>query len=435
MSDPAREAPGSNVFYVGLPAAEPAFSPDLRGALSRIAEQVGAGRSLDEVMEVVWQETADILPRDRIGLSFIEADGARVVVRWFKADYKSVELGNGYAAGLAGSSLLELLRGGGKARVIRDLAEHLARRPESDSTMRLVREGVRSNLTLPLVVQDRPVGFLFFSSRKADAFTEGHAGILMAVLGRISQAVEKAWTIKRLADSRDSYLSTLGFISHEMKSPLTSLISRGETYAKGYLGQTEPKAVEVIRRMIDQAKYLAGMVDNYMDFMRLETGDMRLDPKNAVRFGEDVLKFAASAVLPQAERYGATIVLDLPPEAVAVRGDPDLLRIVMVNLLDNAVKYGSEHGEIRAAARVSNGRLVVTVRNAGVGFTREQGEKLFKRFVRLKQKGTEDRRGSGLGLYLCWYIVQLHGGSLAADSEPGQWAQFTLTLPGASSGV
>ena len=107
----------------------------------------------------------------------------------------------------------------------------------------------------------------------------------------------------------------------------------------------------------------------------------------------------------------------------------------MVNLLDNAVKYGSEHGEIRAAARVSNGRLVVTVRNAGVGFTREQGEKLFKRFVRLKQKGTEDRRGSGLGLYLCWYIVQLHGGSLAADSEPGQWAQFTLTLPGASSGA
>ena len=432
MSAPAAGT-APNVLYVDLPTREPAFSPALGGALGRIAERVGAGLSLDEVLEVVWRETAEMLPRDRIGFSFIDEDGARVVARWFKADYEAVALGNGYEAGLAGSSLADLL-GGGKARVIRDLAAYLAQRPESDSTARLVREGVRSSLTLPLVVSERPVGFLFFSSRKTDAFTPGHAAILAAVLGRISQAVEKALIIKRLSDSRDSYLSTLGFISHEIKNPLASIIGRGETYARGYLGQADPKAVEVIQRMTDLAKYLADMVDNYMDFTRLETGDMRLETKDAVRFGEDVLKFAASAVQPQAERRGAAIVVDVPPEGIAVRGDPDLLRIVMVNLLDNAVKYGYDGGQVRAAAKVENGRLMVTVRNAGVGFTQEQAGRLFKRFVRLRQKGTEDRRGSGLGLYLCWYIAQLHGGRLSADSEPGQWAQFTLTLPGASAG-
>lgn len=110
-------------------------------------------------------------------------------------------------------------------------------------------------------------------------------------------------------------------------------------------------------------------------------------------------------------------------------GDMDLLRIVAVNLIDNGVKYGFDNITVQVNVAVEDGDVVMSVKNPGVGFTKEQARKLFQRFSRLKQKGTEDRRGTGLGLYLTWWIVQKHGGRISADSEPGKWAQFTVRLP------
>jgi signal transduction histidine kinase len=118
----------------------------------------------------------------------------------------------------------------------------------------------------------------------------------------------------------------------------------------------------------------------------------------------------------------------LPP-IFSLTGDLYLLRIVVVNLLDNAIKYGDENIEVQVKLAEEGGKLVFSVRNKGVGFDKEQAKKLFRRFSRLKQKGTEDRRGTGLGLYLTWWIVQKHGGRIEADSEPGQWAEFRVYLP------
>ncbi|HLP57431.1 MAG TPA: ATP-binding protein, partial [Candidatus Deferrimicrobium sp.] len=99
------------------------------------------------------------------------------------------------------------------------------------------------------------------------------------------------------------------------------------------------------------------------------------------------------------------------------------------NLLDNAIKYGDENIEVKVKFNEENGELFFLVHNKGVGFDKEQAKKLFRRFSRLKQKGTEDRRGTGLGLYLTWWIIQKHGGRIEADSEPGRWAEFKVYLP------
>ncbi|MEK7745531.1 MAG: ATP-binding protein, partial [Elusimicrobiota bacterium] len=135
-----------------------------------------------------------------------------------------------------------------------------------------------------------------------------------------------------------------------------------------------------------------------------------------------------------ASRRGRHIAVDIPSEEMRVRGGVDLLRIALRNLLHNAVKYGFEGTEIRVRARVSAGWLEVSVRNAGVGSRPEEKGKLFRKFSRLRQAGTEKTRGSGLGLYLSWLIAQRHGGSLSAESESGKWAEFTLRLPDASLG-
>ncbi len=402
--------------------------PAIRQTLERLANSVGARRSLPEVMEVVWEETSGLFPRDRISIAFVEDDGEMVISRFCRADYTPLFIDEDFHAGLSGSSLQPILTAG-QARIISDLDAYLAANPDSVSTRLLCREKVASSMTLPLRVEGRQIGFCFISSKAKDAYSARHAGMMLLVLERISQAVEKSWIIRKLENARQQYMEMLGFVSHEMKSPLASLIARGESYTGGYLGAVDPLAKTTITRMMEIAGYLTGMIGNYLDLSRLESGQMRYAPRPGVCFKTEVLQFAIDTVSIRAEQRGSTITLDSPNEEITLTGDTDLLRIVMINLLDNAVKYGDQNIEVKVSLESKPEGLIIKVRNQGVGFTREQARGLFKRFSRLRQKGTEDRKGSGLGLYLTWWIIQQHQGRITADSDPGEWAEFTVQLP------
>jgi signal transduction histidine kinase len=421
-----------NVIYISLENKGSSFDDEVKGILDLLRGQIGIGQTLDEVMQVVWSTTRPVLPHDRIGLSFIENDGERVTSRYFKAEYDpaAVRLGKDYSAGLANSSLKGILDKGA-ARIIGNFSAYLEENPNSISTKLLLAEGIASNLTLPLKVDKRDVGFLFFSSRKAGVFTEVHAQILFAVSDIISQNIEKIWRIHQLEQSQRDYLTLLGFVSHEMKSPLSSMMAVGSTYLKGYTGPVDPLADKTVKKMMRISGYLVNMVNNYLDLSRLESGEMKFNPVPGVKFREEVLDFAMDTVSARAEERGSRISVEGPTE-ISLTGDLDLLRIVAVNLLDNAIKYGDENIEVLVNLAEEGGNLVFSVRNKGVGFDKEQAKKLFHRFSRLKQKGTEDRRGTGLGLYLTWWIVQKHGGRIEADSEPGQWAEFRVYLPSAT---
>jgi signal transduction histidine kinase len=419
-----------NVSYISLESSGRSFDSEVTGMLDRLRGQIGIGQTLDEIMEVVWSTTRPVLPHDRIGLSFIETDGERVTSRYFKADYDlaAVRLGKDYSAGLANSTLKGILDKGA-ARIIGNLSAYLEENPNSLATTLLLEEGIASNLTLPLKVDKRDVGFLFFSSRKPGVFSEVHAQVLLAVSDIISQNIEKIWRIHQLEQSRRDYLTLLGFVSHEMKSPLSSMMAVGSTYLKGYQGPVDPLADKTVKKMMRISGYMVNMVNNYLDLSRLESGEMRFNPVPGVKFREEVVDFAMDTVSARAEERGSRILVEGPEKDILLTGDLDLLRIVAVNLLDNAIKYGDENIEVQVKLAEEGGKLVFSVRNKGVGFDKEQAKKLFRRFSRLKQKGTEDRRGTGLGLYLTWWIIQKHGGRIEADSEPGQWAEFRVYLP------
>ncbi|MCX6579026.1 MAG: GAF domain-containing sensor histidine kinase [Candidatus Aminicenantes bacterium] len=424
-----------NVTYISLESSGRSFDSEVTCMLDRLRGQIGIGQTLDEVMEVVWNTTRPVLPHDRIGLSFIENDGERVTSHYFKADYDlaTVRLGKDYSAGLANSTLKGILDKGA-ARIIGSLPAYLEENPNSVSTKLLLAEGIASNLTLPLKVDKRDVGFLFFSSRNAGVFTEVHAQVLLAVSDIISQNIEKIWRIHQLEQSRRDYLTLLGFVSHEMKSPLSSMMAVGSTYLKGYQGPVDPLADKTVKKMMRISGYMVNMVNNYLDLSRLESGEMRFNPVPGVKFREEVLDFAMDTVSARAEERGSRILVEGPEKDILLTGDLDLLRIVAVNLLDNAIKYGDENIEVQVKLAEEGGKLVFAVRNKGVGFDKEQAKKLFRRFSRLKQKGTEDRRGTGLGLYLTWWIIQKHGGRIEADSVPDQWAEFRIYLPAPQRG-
>lgn len=159
--------------------------------LGRLTETLNSAVRLEDVLEHVYSSFRSLLPYDRIGFALVEGQPARVRAVWARGETAPSAIASGYEAPLAGSSLQRVLTTR-EPRVLADLEAYLEQHPESDSTRRIVEEGMRSSLTFPLVALGRPVGFLFFSSRRVRAYTDDHVRLLRQVAGEVSLILEKS---------------------------------------------------------------------------------------------------------------------------------------------------------------------------------------------------------------------------------------------------
>jgi serine phosphatase RsbU (regulator of sigma subunit) len=165
--------------------------------LLRVTENINRGLGLEEVLEFLYQELRSIIPFNRIGCALID-EHERVIARWARSDHP-LYLGKGFRAPLAGSTLAEIVRTG-RSRIINDLETYLRQKPQSVATELIVREGMRSSLTCPLVVQGRAVGFLFFSSDQPSAYSGAHVEFFQQIAGQLSLIVEKGRLYSDLAE-------------------------------------------------------------------------------------------------------------------------------------------------------------------------------------------------------------------------------------------
>jgi len=336
-------------------------------------------------------------------------------------------LGPGYAEDLRGSSLAAVERTG-RLRLIHDLEDYLRMKPGSASTALLVREGVRSSMTCPLVVEGRNVGFLFRSSRKPHSYGEHQVAIHQAVAERLSQAVEKAYRLEELEAANKAYTEMLGFVSHELTAPLASMLMDADVITEGYLGELTEGQREKIRGMTRKAEYLLSLTREYLDLARVEGGQLDMNVR-AVDFVADVLAPAIEITRSQFDDAGMGLDAQTPDGAAQVDCDPALMQIVMVNLLGNAAKYGRRNGMSRVTLERQDLLFRGEVWNEGPGFQEEDRSRLFRKFSRLQSPDLRAKKGTGVGLYTCWRILQLHGGKIRAESAPGEWARFTFEIP------
>ena len=420
-------SPLTTVRYVD--SVSSALSDDEQAVLSSVNQKVAAGQTLDEIMDFLFDSTRSLFFCDRLGLALIEEDG-RLVTHWVRTDYPRVLLEKRYAEDLAGSTL-EAVLARGQARIIGDLSAYLASKPSSRSTKILVEEGVRSSLTVPLRVEGRPVGVLFRSSRQVDAYDDRQVALQQAVSERLSQAVEKVWLIEQARAATMAYTETLAFVSHELKGPLASLIMDGTVLLDGYAGSLDDVARRKVDAMVRKARGLHGLVQDYLHLARAETGlQPNLSP--AVDLATEVIEPALEAAATEIDAKGMRLERRISL-GLRVDADKDLLRVVVLNLVSNAVKYGEAGGRIRVTTCREGDSVTMAVWNEGPGFAPEQRSRLFRRFSRLSDPALLSRPGTGVGLYTSWRIVRMHGGRMNATSEHGTWAEFRFTLPVASS--
>src|SRR5262245_36218067 len=193
-----------------IPSEQPAASTPAGIAeiqfIQEITRKINLGSSLEETFDLIYDRLNRFVPYNRIAVALTDETKERLYIIAAKSDGKVV-LGRGYSGVIAGSSLEPLIREG-RTRVINDLQDYLEKKPSSESTRLIVREGMKSSLTLPLLIDGKPVGVMFFSSRSAGAYRPEHEEFLQNIVGHMSIAVERSRLVDGLRD-RTEFLENI----------------------------------------------------------------------------------------------------------------------------------------------------------------------------------------------------------------------------------
>jgi two-component system sensor histidine kinase/response regulator len=232
----------------------------------------------------------------------------------------------------------------------------------------------------------------------------------------------------RTANGTAKMLDLMAVVSHELKSPLATVQTTAKTLHRGYFGELGPEQMKIVETILRNCAYLEDVIRCYIDLSKMELDGLAAF-RREIRLGTDVVREVLEDPGAKDDLQGMTVVTETADDPV-VQGDPELLKIVVRNLINNAIKYGKPGTPVKVRLEAREGEAVLSVLNEGVGISPEDIEKrLFKRFERLRQKGTEGVKGSGLGLYICKTIVEKHKGRIWAESEPGTWTRLSVALP------
>ena len=230
-----------------------------------------------------------------------------------------------------------------------------------------------------------------------------------------------------LRTTNRNYMEMLGFVSHELKNPLSSAMMSLHTVKDGYLGDLTEAQEDSLASVAQSLEYFEDMVKNYLDLSRLEKGELETHAQD-VTVCRQVIEPVLEGLEQSLKEKGMHVVNKVPEDLV-VYADGHLLRIVYDNLLSNAIKYGEESGTIELGVSTDEDEVTLSVFNEGQGIPAGKMPQLFKKFSRLDSPEHSKEKGTGLGLYICREIVEEHGGEIWADSEEGEWVRFSFTLP------
>ncbi|HEV7215379.1 MAG TPA: PAS domain S-box protein [Chloroflexota bacterium] len=225
----------------------------------------------------------------------------------------------------------------------------------------------------------------------------------------------------------------VSLVSHEMRTPLTSIKGYAYLLLSGDTGELASEQRTFAQVIIDNADRLSAMIDAFLDLSRIESGRMEL-----VRAPVDLAALIASVITsirPQVEAKRQRLVTEIAGDLPPLSGDAGRLAQIMTNLVSNAQKYTPPGGTITVAARQEGESLHLSVADTGIGISPEERAQLFTRFYRASNRETQAVGGTGLGLAITKSLVELHGGSISVRSEPGAGATFTVVLPAVSDTV
>lgn len=247
---------------------------------------------------------------------------------------------------------------------------------------------------------------------------------LVGIVGFLLLVKEKQdYKIKKLLNDRNQFFS---IISHDLRGPLGSSVSLSEILLENIDQYSREEIKEISEMLHDSNKNIYKLLENLLDWSRVQTGMITFHPKNVL------LNSLIEENIELSKNVAITKNISIQFEAaylVEAAADQNMISTILRNLLSNAIKFTDKNGEIKVKLLKTNQKVEISISDNGIGVPDAIKERLFKINGKVQQKGTENELGSGLGLLLCKEFVNIHQGEIWVESELGKGSVFKFTLP------
>ena len=236
----------------------------------------------------------------------------------------------------------------------------------------------------------------------------------------LKQANEKLLQADRL---KDEFLANT---SHELRTPLNGIIGIAESLAEGVAGKPTKEMKSNLQMVVNSGRRLSGLVNDLLDFSKLRSHELELQLKPVDM--KSLTQIVLTLSVPLIKDKVLDLKNNIPSGLKAVQGDENRLQQIMFNLVGNAIKFTHE-GEVVVDAVEKNGFIYVNVRDTGIGIPKEKHKEIFASFEQGDGSTAREYGGTGLGLSITRQLIELHGGKISVESEPGKGAVFTISIP------
>ncbi len=259
---------------------------------------------------------------------------------------------------------------------------------------------------------------------RVPASSHDEIGSLGTAINRMAETLSNdIERLRKLERVRSEFLAN---VSHELRTPIFSIQGFLETLIDGAVDDPAVNR-EFLAKAHRHAERLNDLLNDLIEISRIESGEMKMSHRYfPVR---EFLELVADDMRPLAERKGIALILaDLPDDQEKVYGDRERLKQVMVNLVENAIKYTDSGGTIEVRTELANHLATITVSDTGRGIAENQMNRIFERFYRVDKDRARDVGGTGLGLAIVKHIVEAHDGTIGVRSTVGKGSDFSFTL-------
>jgi signal transduction histidine kinase len=295
------------------------------------------------------------------------------------------------------------------------------------------RGDYRTILCVPMLREGVPIGVLILTRSEARPFTDKQIELVTTFADQAAIAIknvqlfdeiqDKSRQLEEASQHKSQFLANM---SHELRTPLNAILGYTELMADGAYGEPSEKMIGILKRLEANGRHLLGLINDVLDLSKIEAGQLVLELSDYSV--QDIAQTVRSTLEPLAADKKLAFKVEMAPQLPPGRGDGRRLTQVLINLVGNAIKF-TDAGEVAIKAEANNGSFHVSVRDTGPGISATDQAKLFQEFQQADNAITRKKGGTGLGLAISKRIIEMHGGKIWVESQPGQGSTFAFTLP------
>jgi signal transduction histidine kinase/putative methionine-R-sulfoxide reductase with GAF domain len=296
----------------------------------------------------------------------------------------------------------------------------------------------RRMVGVPMLREGEPLGVLVVAWRDPGQTPQHQLDLVQSFADQGAIAIENVRLFREIQEKsaqlevankhKSEFLANM---SHELRTPLNAIIGFSEVLQERMFGEVNEKQLEYLKDIHESGRHLLSLINDILDLSKIEAGRMELELSSFDL--PAAISNAMTLIRERAQRHGINLGLEVDERLGELLGDERKFKQIMLNLLSNAVKFTPDGGRVDVSARRYDGVIEVSVKDTGVGIAPEDHAAVFEEFKQVGRDRLRKAEGTGLGLALTKRFVELHGGEIRLQSEPGKGSTFSFRLPSAGA--